>query len=482
MKGSRWIGPGVGVVVLFIFLLLPPIGPVTALGMKTVGVFLATVVWWVTVGIGYPSILCIALLALTGVMTPQAAFAASMGSWLVLFLIACFGLTEGLRGTGFLHRFALWFVTLPFTAGRPWVVVAMFLLACSLLGAVMSSAATTIIFIAIATSMLESMGYRRGDAFAAMFVMGIAWAATSSFVMTPIGHGSNVMMMEWVRRDFGYTISFPQWMMFGIPTGLVVLVMLLGFFRWVVRPDVSKIAGMTTEYVHKATGDLGVMKLEEKLAVGIFLLVVLSWVLPGIAGDTLPGVSAYLSRMGYAIPALVGACLLCVIRVRDQPLLTFRQWMTHGVEWDSIALVAAIMVIGAVMENPETGISKLLIDIFQPIAVNVPFLVFVSLAMLWVVLQTNIMSNLVSMTLVYTAMTPAVAASGVGNPVVLSVLINAGSHFAFSLPSATIATALVIGSGWVSVGFLARYGVLLIIPIVLLLALVGYPFASLIFR
>ncbi|MFC1932876.1 SLC13 family permease [Chloroflexota bacterium] len=479
MRGSRWIGPGIGVVVLFIFLLLPPLAPLTELGMKTVGIFLFTIIWWATVGVGYPSILCIALLALTGVMTPGAVFAASMGSWLVMFLIGCFGLSEGLRVTGFSRRFALWFITRPFTAGRPWMLMAMFLLACTLLGSVMSSTATIIIFMAIAAPMLEALGYKKGDTFAATFMMGIAWAATASLSMTPIAHTGNIMVMEWIRRDFGYTIGFPQWMMFGIPMGLLVYLMVLGTFRYVVRPDVSKITGMTTEYIRETAGKMGVMRLEEKLALGVFLVVVVCWMLPG-AG--VPGVSAYLDKMGYAIPALVGASLLCLIRVKNQSLLTFRQWMTDGVEWGSIALCAAIMVIGITIGNPETGIPQLLTSTFQPIAMSVPFYVFLLISLLWVVLQTNIMSNLVSMTLVYTIMVPVAVAAGVGNPIALGATIAAAANYAFSLPSATTTTAIVIGSGWVSVKFMGRYGVLLIIPIVLLFAFVCYPFVSFIFR
>lgn len=247
-------------------------------------------------------------------------------------------------------------------------------------------------------------------------------------------------------------------------------------------PDVSKITAMTTEYIRRITGKMGAMKLKEKLALGVFLGVVVCWMLPGIAGNILPGVSAYFQGIGFATPALVGASLLCVIRVKNQPLLTFRQWMTEGMEWGSTVLVAAIMAIGVAIGNPETGIPQLLTGIFQPIAMSVPFYVFVLISVLWVVLQTNVMSNLVSLTLVYSIMVPVAVAAGVGNPAALGATIAATSNYAFSLPSATTTTAIVIGSGWVSVGFMGRYGPILIVPIVLLFAFIGYPFASFIFR
>jgi sodium-dependent dicarboxylate transporter 2/3/5 len=100
----------------------------------------------------------------------------------------------------------------------------------------------------------------------------------------------------------------------------------------------------------------------------------------------------------------------------------------------------------------------------------------------WTIVQTNMMSNLVSATTVYRVMVPVAIATGVGNPLAMAFIIAAGANYAFALPSATTSTALVTGSGWVPVGFMFKYGILLIIPIVLLLTFIGYPLAALVFR
>ncbi|MDP3879084.1 MAG: hypothetical protein Q8Q07_02095 [Dehalococcoidales bacterium] len=72
MKGTWWIAPAIAVAVLSFFVLLSPVGLLTAAGMTTIGIFLFTVILWVFVGIGYPSLLCIALIAALGIMTPEA--------------------------------------------------------------------------------------------------------------------------------------------------------------------------------------------------------------------------------------------------------------------------------------------------------------------------------------------------------------------------------------------------------------------------
>jgi sodium-dependent dicarboxylate transporter 2/3/5 len=155
--------------------------------------------------------------------------------------------------------------------------------------------------------------------------------------------------------------------------------------------------------------------------------------------------------------------------------------MLEGVEWGTVCLCAAIFAIGKVIGDPQTGIPAFMTNIFEPIARAVPFYVLLMLSLLWVVIQTNLMSNMVSTTLVYTIMMPIVIAMGAGNPIAMGTALSAASYFALSLPSATPVTAIVTGSDWVPVPFMARYGLLFIIPVVLIFCFVHYPIAAIVF-
>lgn len=481
MRVRSWIAPIIGVILLVVFCIIPPVAPLTVIGMRAIGIFIFTIIWWATVSIGYPSMICISLFVILGVMTPTSALANSWGHWITLFIIASLGLSAGLRITGFSRRFALWFVTRPIVIGRPWVLITMFLIACTILGFTMSGTATSIVFISIAEPMLDTLGYKRGDRFAAVLVMGIAWCASAALSTTPIAHTMIVLMMDWLERDFGYSISFPQWMAFGIPMGFLMLAIIILFFRFVIRPDVSRVKNMSIDLLRDQAKTLGPISKQEKIAVVIFLLVVVTWMFPGIFSNSIPGISKFIQGLGYAIPPVIGASLYCLIHVDGKPIVSFRQWMNDGVAWGTVTLVAAIMAIGAVIGNPETGIAQFLTEFFTPIAKSVPFTVFLMLTLLWVTLQTNLMSNMVSMTLVYTIMVPVAANLGLGYPIALGASIAGACNYAFALPSATTATALAIGSGWVPISFMAKYGLLTVIIVVLVFTFIGYPYATLIF-
>lgn len=482
MHYRRYLGPLLGTLILILFFLLPPWGALTASGMRAVGIFFFTIIWWISEGVGYPSFLAITLIIASGVLPADQTFSVSLGNWIIFFLLGCFGMCEALRLSGFTHRFALWFLTRPMARGRPWVLLSLFFLACTLMAAVMSVTATVIVFMTVAGSMLRALDYRKGDLFGATLMMGIAWTATAAFAMTPIAHVNNLMMIEWLQRDLGYGVSFARWMAVGVPMGLVFYLVIVGFIRLVIRPDVSRMVLLTREYLEEQVRQLGPVSLQEKISAGIFGIVIAIWMLPDLASPWLPQVATYFRQLGYAAPALAGSAALCFIHVQGKPLLTFRQWMVEGTEWGSVALVAGVLALGAVISDPSTGILRFLADSFGPLARGMPIHAFVLLTVLWTTLQTNVLSNLVSMTMVYSIMVPIATEAGLGNPAALGVTVAASASYAFALPSATTATALVIGSGWVPLRHMLRYGFLLVIPVALLFTFLYYPFASLILR
>ena len=477
-----WILPAIGVLFFILFLFLPPAAPLTPIGMKAIGIFIFLVIWWSAVGTGYPSVIAVALLIMTGVMSYKDAFFNSFGYWLPIFVLGTNGMSHALNVHGYSRRFALWFISRPFVAGHPWRLVTMFLISCTIVGAVMTGAATTLIFLAIAEPMLSAMGYKKGDKFASTFMMGVAWAATVSLSITPIGHAGNILAIEWMKRDFGYNVGFLQWMLFGVPMGILTLAVLILIFRYIINPDVSGMKATGDKYIRDEIEKLGPMKLEEKISLGVFGAAIFVWVMPSIVAGIVPGISGYFDKIGIGTTALLGACLLCLIHVNGKPIINFRSWMRDGVEWDTYMLLAAIGIVSAVIENPNTGITAYLTGICTPIGNALPAFAFIGFAMLWVVLQTNVMSNTVAFTTVYAIMIPVAISCGKASGPALAMTLASAANYAFSLPSATTSTAMVTGAGWVPVPFMAKYGIPLIIPVVLLFTFIGYPLAAMIYR
>ena len=81
----------IALAVYIVFQFLLPYGePLTKAGMGVLGVFFATIYLWTFVGIGWPSVLSVALLATTQVVSAGVIFQQSYGNGMVPFLIFCF--------------------------------------------------------------------------------------------------------------------------------------------------------------------------------------------------------------------------------------------------------------------------------------------------------------------------------------------------------------------------------------------------------
>jgi sodium-dependent dicarboxylate transporter 2/3/5 len=154
----------------------------------------------------------------------------------------------------------------------------------------------------------------------------------------------------------------------------------------------------------------------------------------------------------------------------------------QGVEWPTVAFVAAITAMRAVIGNPDTGIPQMAGNIFGPLVTAAPFPIYRLIGQVWVGTQTQLMSNMVSATLVYTVMIPALMAAGVGNPAAMAFTVFTGARTGFALPSATSTTAMVTGSGWVPIPYMFKWGGILIVPVAVLFTFVFYPWVDYVFR
>ena len=130
---------GFGIMVLF--WLIPPIDPITPLGMRCVGAFLSMVYLWSAVDTLWPSMVGLFALAISG----YGGDAGFNGVWMVaigtntvlltLFAMILFG---GMDAIGDTKYIAKWFLTRKIFKGRPVTFLAVFYALCFVLASVCS--------------------------------------------------------------------------------------------------------------------------------------------------------------------------------------------------------------------------------------------------------------------------------------------------------------------------------------------------------
>ena len=74
---------------IIISFLLPSVEPLTSVGVKVLGIFIATVFGWTTCGLVWPSIVSLAALSLTGYSDLKSLLAEGIGHEVTLFTFLC---------------------------------------------------------------------------------------------------------------------------------------------------------------------------------------------------------------------------------------------------------------------------------------------------------------------------------------------------------------------------------------------------------
>lgn len=89
----------IAIYALFQFILPAP-EPITRAGMGVAGIFIATLYLWIKVDIGWPSLLFVGVVGLTGVCSGTNLFAKTWGNVMVPFLVCAFMLNMVMSETG----------------------------------------------------------------------------------------------------------------------------------------------------------------------------------------------------------------------------------------------------------------------------------------------------------------------------------------------------------------------------------------------
>lgn len=459
---------------LFQFILPAP-EPITRGGMGVVGIFIATIYLWITVGIGWPSLLMVGMMGTTGVCTAGSLFAQTWGNSMTPFLVACFLLNGAMSETGLTRRFAMWFITRKSCQGKPWRIMFMFFLSCLLIGLVSTSSAITILYMAIGEEMLALTNYKKGEELPKAMMLCIFIMAEGAMFMTPISHVLIPNVFGWVLNDFGVSVSYGQFSLIFSLCGVIWFAVFWLIFRFLMKPDVSKLTDLDLEKLRQSVPK---MSAQEKIVGIVYGLVIIIWLCPDLVKSVgLEAVGKWMSSLGTAIPPLIGAALLCAIRVDGKPVIDLPA-ACKKIGWNSVFMMTAVMGTAYIFGQESCGVTAWLGQTFAPILSGMNPTVFVLAVILFELIMTNCLSNTLSCSM-YTVLIPLAATVAGVNPVAVALIIGSACYVAFGLPSACPAASL--HGDWTPIGYQMKWGWLCAAVMVPIYLFVAYPLCNMMF-
>lgn len=459
MNLRQKIGLFLGPMLFFIILALPQPHdmPPNAMAVAAVAVLMAT--YWISeaIPLAATALLPIALFPLLNVMsTPQVTEPYS--NHLIFLFMGGFLIAMAVEKWHLHKRIALH--TILIVGVSPNRIILGFMLATAFLSAWISNTATAMMMLTIGIAVIRQTNTALGrpadspqghsSTFATTLMLSIAYSASIGGVATLIGTPPNAILAGVLESNFGYSISFVDWMMFGIPISITMLII-----SWLYLTNV----GFHCEFdelpggkqaIRQQLSGLGAMSSPEKKVLTIFSLVAAAWIFKGLVDIE------FLKPVKDSSIAIIGALLLFIIPSDFKKGEFLLDWNTaKNIPWDIILLFGG----GFALANgfSDSGLTEWIASQLL-ILEGMHLIVIVAMVTLLVIFLTEVTSNTATASLMLPIMGAFALAIQV-HPLNLMVAVAIAASYAFMLPVATPPNAIVFSSRQITVPQMAKAGI-----------------------
>lgn len=463
-----------------ILLLLPASNGLTPTGVRTIAAAVLIIYWWIFISIDWVSLLAIALFAMAGAASVAELCGASFGNWVVPFVIVICILNYALERVGFIQRMVTWFISRNIIQGRAWVFFTLFAVANYILNMFLNIVSIVLIMLPVCKSICEELDYKPGDKFPQCLYLITMWVSLLGFSATPIGHSIPLMVMGLMEGTFGVAITVTQWMLVGIPSTLLLLVLTLLVCRFIINPDTSRFSGYDVAAKRQS---LRKMEKKEKLVVTIFAVMIFFLFAPDLFKGIFPAFSSLLSGWGTLTISTIAMCAMLVLRVDGEPLINFTDASRH-ISWTSVFLAVGTFALSSAFTAESTGIVPWLTSLCGPFIRSLDsWFMFALIASGLVIVLTNFFSCPVVANVVYVVLIPLACNmdASVVNPLAVAMIIGIACNFGVMTPPASFSSTILLGTEYLSVSAGFKYGLINMILSILVSIFVIYPLAAIVF-
>ncbi|MCF2585763.1 MULTISPECIES: SLC13 family permease [Brevibacterium] len=412
--------------------------------------------WWITEAIPIPatSLLPVVLFPLTRALDGDSVVAA-YGNDIIFLFIGGFTLAIAMEKWNLHQRIALSIVAAIGTSPRR--IVLGFMVATGFLSMWVSNTAATMMMIPVglAVAYQAARSLRGGEyqdelpKFEKSIIFGIGYAATVGGLGTLIGTPPLAVLSATVGELFDETISFAQWMLFGVPIVVILLTLTWLYLTGVKFKVRFKQLPGGEELIRDEKAALGKMSSQEKTVLCVFIGVAFMWVTRSfIWEDLLPGISD-------GVIGIMGAIVLFTLPSRGTQEKRILRWEdSTKIPWGILLLFGGGLAIAAGFV--DSGLSEWIGEQLRTLdGINIFLVIVISTAL--VLFLTEITSNAATATMILPVMAAFALALGI-HPYALMVPCAMAANCAFMLPVGTPPNAIMFGTGKITILEMVRTG------------------------
>ena len=465
----------ISIILCFVGQFIPSVNGLSSDAFGVIFIFIGVLLLWLTIGIDWPSLLCLFALGFIDKFGFNKVLSSSFGNSTFAFLLFTFVCTYALSKTSLIKRIALTFVNFKIAQKNSYLFIFFFLLATLILGLFISPSVLFVILLPILNEIISLLNIEKDDKISKVLMLGLGFTVSISSGMTPIAHVFPILAINAANIE----VSTFEYIAIAFPAGLVLFLLTYLVLILCIRP---KKDGLNFENVANLKKSLQKLDKKDIITLVIFISVLMLWIVPSIFEFIYYPIYEFFNKYGTIMPPLLGTILLCVIRVEEKPLLEVGDAFKNGVPWASLIMCAATLALGEAIKSEDIGLITYLQTNLGNSLVSLSPIILLIIFALWAAIQTNLSSNMVTATLVGTVASTVIASTfSTLNLEATICIIGMLSSFAFATPPSMPHIAIISSSETLSTKEVFIYGIIIMLLSVLVALLISYPIGLLIF-
>ncbi len=444
-----------GVIAFAAALLTEPPAGMSVAGWQVAGTMVLMAVWWGTEALPFAATALLPLAVLPPLGAASAAdLAQGYGNTTLYLILGGFLLGLAMERCN-LHRRIAYAIVARASGNAQGLVFGM-MCATGFVSLWVQNTSTTLMMLPVALSVATivapdtAAGDRDAKNFASAIILCVAYAANIGGLGTLVGTAPNAMVAGFMQQNYGETISFAQWLAFGIPTVLLLMPVAWLVLVKLVFPFRLGSQTIARDRLIEARAALGPMLVAERRVTAVFVLTAAAWVtgpllrqLPGLSEFNDTTIALFAGFALFLIPngTKEGGGLLVGADLRRLP-------------WEVLLLFGGGLALAEAIQG--SGLSAFMGEALAGIG-TWPLLALVAAVVTLIVLWTELNSNMAT---VATFMPILAAIAAASNYPVLQLAAPAAlaATCGFMLPVGTPPNAIVFGTGRLSMRDMIRAG------------------------
>ncbi|HAX96479.1 MAG TPA: hypothetical protein DCY35_08170 [Prolixibacteraceae bacterium] len=280
------------------------------------------------------------------------------------------------------------------------------------------------------------------------------------------------------------SIAFSQWLIFALPVSLII-----AFIIWIVlyfsyKPRKSEWIQIPKNIFSSQLKSLGPITHEEKWVLSIFSLLAFLWIFRvdlAFGNFIVPGWSGLFPKSSYindGTIAITMSIFLFIIPAKRHISEKLLDWQTAvKLPWQILLLFGGGFALATGLK--ESGLSLWFGERLSSVATLHPMWIILIISLV-ITFLTELTSNTATTEMILPILAGLSITSGI-HPLFLMVPATLSASMAFMMPVATPPNAIVFGSGRITIGLMARTGLLINLIGAVIIMLMMYFYGNLIF-